>query len=290
MTTLHPVSRLAIQEPMGNRLGEILIGLGKLSLDDVDKVVRTQTERDALFGEVARELRLVDDQDISMALARQFRYPYLLRGEGALSPLLMAAYDPFSEQAEVLRTVRNQLTQTWFSEKRKGLVVLGCGAGAGNSVFTANLALSFAQANERTLLIDANMRAPSQHELFRSGPHQGLSDMIAGRRMADMIFPVPGFDSLYLLPAGTVPPNPQELLLHPGFRGLNERLAKQFDVILLDVPSLATAHDALIVAAQTGGALMVLRRHATRVTEVKDATRQLRRAGISLAGCVMVDF
>jgi chain length determinant protein tyrosine kinase EpsG len=290
MTTLHPISNLPLREPTGSRLGDILIEQGKLTAGEVELIVSRQRERDALFGEVARELKLLDDTDIRLALARQFQYPYLPHGEGALSPLLAAAYEPFSEHAEVLRTVRNQLAQKWFSDQRKGLVVMSCGPREGASVFTANLALTFAQSNHRTLLIDANLRSPSQHEIFKSSARQGLSDIIAGRRMADMILPISGFDNLFLLPAGTIPPNPQELLLHPGFRSLNERLARQFDIVLLDVPSLSSAHDGLIAAAHTGGVLIVIRKNATRAVKVREGTMHLRRAGLVVAGTVMVDF
>jgi len=290
MTVLHPVSSLPLRDPAGHRIGDILIEQGKLSNDDADRVSRIQPDKNARFGEVARELGLVSEKDIEFALARQFSYPYLAPGESRLSPTLVAAYEPFSDQAETLRAVRNQLARNWFNAGRKAIAVVSCGPEEGTSTFAGNLAIAFAQSNERTLLIDANLRSPTQHTLFHTNGNQGLSDMLSGRRLTDQLMSVPPFDKLFILPAGTIPPNPQELLRHLNFGVLHERLSSQFDVILLDVPSLALHEDGLIVAACCGGALLVVRKNATRMADVTHGMRQLKRAGIALAGYVMVDF
>lgn len=290
MSALHPVSNLPLRDNAGNSIGEILISQGKLTSGDADKICRIQSEKKVRFGEIARELGLISETDISHALARQFNFPYLTPGDGLLSDRLTAAYDPFSDQAEAVRAVRNQLGTSWINDNRRALAVVSFGAEEGASTFIANLAITFAQSNERTLLIDANMRFPQQHELFRMNNTQGLSEMMAGRRVADLLFPVSPFERLFVLPAGTIPPNPQELLRHSNFRTMHERFSKQFDVILMDVPSLDAFQDGLIAAAQCGGALAVVRRNTTRIASVKQGVKLLRRAGIPLAGYVLVDF
>ncbi len=273
-----------------SRIGALLVDAGKLTSDNTERVLRMQGELGIRFGEAAQRLGLVDEADIERALARQFDYPCPRPGEGGYSPHLVAAYDPFGPQAETLRAVRSQLLLRWFGRGHKSLVVAGVGQGDGASLFTANLAVAFAQLGRRTLLVDADLRRPSQQEIFNASARQGLADMLAGRADAEQVEPLAQLGELALLGAGTLPPNPQELLSRPAMTSLNAAFEARYDVVLYDVPPSARALDALLVAARAGGALIVARKNRTHLGELRALAEQIGQNGAKVVGSVLVEF
>ncbi|MRV74176.1 chain length determinant protein tyrosine kinase EpsG [Duganella sp. FT92W] len=271
-------------------IGTMLVAAGKISPDNSERVLRMQKELNIRYGEAAQRLGLVSETDIQQVLARQFDYPYLQQGDGDYSPLLAAAFQPFSPQVEVLRAVRNQLMLRWFSQGHKALVVAGVASGDGASVFTANLAIVFSQLGEQTLLVDANLRAPRQHDLFGVKRRQGLSDILAGRAELSTVARIDDFIDLSVLCAGTLPPNPQELLSRSGFAALNAQLSARYDAVLYDVPAFERGSDALALAARAGGVLLVARKNHTPLEDVQALVTQVRHTGAEVVGAVMVEF
>ncbi len=273
-----------------SRIGALLVADGKLSADNAERVLRVQGEMGIRYGEAARRLGLVEEADIGRVLARQFDFPYLRPGEGTCSPHLAAACDPFGPQAETLRAVRSQLLLRWFARGHTSLVVAGVGAGDGASLFAANLAVSFAQLGRRTLLVDADLRRPTQQAIFNAAMRQGLSDMLAGRLDPDQAEALAPFGSLALLGAGTLPPNPQELLSRPAMASLNAGFEARHEVVLYDVPPAARALDALLLAARTGGVLIVARKQKTSLGALQALAEQVGQNGAKVVGSVMLEF
>jgi chain length determinant protein tyrosine kinase EpsG len=273
-----------------SRMGALLLDSGKLTPESAERVLRTQKELGLRFGEAAMRLGLVSEEDIQQALARQFAYPYLQPGQANLSPRLIAAYQPFAPQVESLRAIRSQLMLRWFARGRRALAIVGVDPDDGASLFASNLAVVFSQLGEQTLLVDANLRTPRQQELFGLKPRQGLSDLLAGRADLDVILRVPAFVDLSVMPAGTLPPNPQELLAREGFRNLNTQLESRYDVVLYDLPPFASGADALAVAGRAGGVLLVARKHHTRIANIARMSEQLTEAGGEVLGSVVVEF
>ncbi|HVL76016.1 MAG TPA: chain length determinant protein tyrosine kinase EpsG [Noviherbaspirillum sp.] len=284
------VATLPLKSGAEQRMGTILLEQGKLRPEDIERVLRVQKQEGMIFGEAARRLGLVTEGDVQQALARQFDYHFVEEGKGKYPRELVAAYDPFSPQVEMLRAVRTHLMQTWIAQGRRALAIMSAGSGEGASLFAANLAVTFSQLGQRTLLIDANMRRPRQHAIFGLTGRQGLSDILANRAGIETFSSVEGFPHLSLLPAGTVPPNPLELLGRPGFAELQASLATRFDVILIDVPAMAAASDALAVCSHTGGVWLVCRKDRARLGEVRGTTRQLARVGAQVVGSALVEF
>lgn len=274
-------------------IGAILVDSGKLSAADAERILRQQKENNLRFGDAALLLGLATAQDIAQALAQQFNYPYLTKGEGRVAEEVFAAYEPFSPQVEALRILRSQLMLRWFagdSGSNRILAVCGAGRGEGRSRLAANLAVIFAQLGERTLLIDADLRHPNQHELFRLGSRHGLSSILAGRGELDAIQAVPDFANLSVLPAGPVPPNPQELLGQSAFVRLLDAAASQFDVVLIDTPAAAAYGDTQMIAARARAALVVARKHASSLAATQELTERLRQVGVNLVGSVLTEF
>lgn len=274
--------------PIGVPIGELLQRTGVLSEQDVRRVMRMQQERHLPFGEAALQLGLLSEQDIDRALSKQFDYPYVTPDQSNLDASLYAAYQPFDAPAESLRNLRSQLMLRWFTEPHRALVLVGTRAGAGCSTLAANLAISFAQLGERTLLIDANLRTPRQHRLFGLEMEHGLSGLLGGRHsIHNAAMSVSAFPQLSVLCAGHGVPNPQELLGRHTFAYFMETWPARFDVVIIDTPPALDYADAQLVTARAGAALLVTRRDQTRLTDIAKLKEQLQLSGAALLGAVV---
>jgi chain length determinant protein tyrosine kinase EpsG len=187
--------------------------------------------------------------------------------------------------------LRSQLMLRWFDNgtERKGLAVVSAGSGDGRSYIAANLAIVFSQLGERTLLIDADMRTPRQHKLFHLGKRSGLSDMLVGRVGPEAVVSIPALPNLSLLQAGTIPPNPQELLGRQSFSRLLLSLGEDFDVMIIDTPPASVCADAHTVAVRAGAALIVARQNSSSMPQLAQFTHSLREFGVTLVGSVLND-
>jgi capsular exopolysaccharide synthesis family protein len=203
---------------------------------------------------------------------------------------VVAAHSPQTAGIEALRALRSQLTFGWLRDTpRAALTVVSAGRGDGRSWLVANLAALFAQADYRTLVIDADMRRPRQHTLFNLDNSMGLSALLAGLAEREPAIRVHEQLRLYVIPAGTVPANPQELLAGPALSIVIDKYAKQFDVILVDTPAVTEAADAQIVSANTGSALMLVRRHHTRPSQLTSAMKGIARTQAQVIGSVVCE-
>jgi chain length determinant protein tyrosine kinase EpsG len=211
-------------------------------------------------------------------------------GVGGLSPELFALARPHGRQSEALRTLRSQLLMRWFTDRRKSIAVTSARRSEGCANLAANLAVSFAQLGERVLLIDANLRDPQQHHLFGLDAPSGLSGLLSERCDVEAaLATLAGFESLSIMAAGAVPPNPQELLNRIAFSYLIETAPRLFDVILIDTPPMLEFADAQLIASIVGGCILTTRRHRTRVDDVEEIKRQLQGSRIEIVGAVVLD-
>ncbi len=275
-------------EGSGRGIGQILVESGRLSAIDAERIAAFQRETRARFGEAGRALGLLTEDDLRFALSVQFDYPYMDEGSG-LSHELVAAYQPQSAQVEELRALRSQLMLRWFSTapEHRGLAIVSADRGEGRSYLAANLAIVFSQLGERTLLIDADLRSGRQHQLFNLGKQAGLSEMLAGRAGLQAVTPIPALPELSVLPAGTLPPNPQELLGRQPFQALLQSFGEDYDVVILDTPAASHYADAHTVAVRAGAALIVARQGMSSVPKLAQLTHGLREFGVGLLGSVL---
>ena len=271
------------------KLGKLLLDAGKLAPTDAEKILRLQKSDNLRFGDAAVRLGLVTESDIRYALAQQFDYPYLSSGEGGFSPELAAAYSPFSPQVDQLRALRSQLMLRWFAFGHKSLSVVGANKDEGVSSLAANLAVVFSQLGERTLLIDADLREPRQHAMFNLGNRPGLSDILIGRAELTAAIRIPSFVGLSVLTAGTIPPNPAELLSRLGMVSLLNSYKEYFDVILVDT-SPGTFSETATVCLRTEGALIAARQDYSKVSEITALANNLNETGVSVVGTVLNQF
>ena len=275
-------------------IGDVLVDAGRLNAQGLARILAHQKQHKQPFGETAMALKLASKEDIDFALSKQFDYDYLSAQDTSLSPDLVAAYQPFSSVGENLRAVRTQLMLRWFNTdpSHKALAVVSPRQGEGRSFIAGNLAIVFAQQGHRTLLVDADLRATpeyGQQSLFQLDKGAGLSGILAGRAGLDAVQGVKGLPGLAILPAGALPPNPQELLGRPAFGLLLQLAAQQFDVIIIDTPAANAFSDAEIVAARTGAALIVARKNKSLIPQAASLVRRLQDGGVAVVGSVLND-
>jgi protein-tyrosine kinase len=276
---------------MAQTIGDILVSTGRLSADDAQRILEKARKDNSQFGDAALALKLLKREDIDFALSQQFDYSYLTESDHTRSPELVAAYKPFSSVGENLRAVRSQLMLRWFNNEtaHKAVAMVSPGRGEGRSFIAANLAIVFSQQGQRTLLIDANLRNARQHALFGLGKSAGLSGILADRAGLEAALPVAGIDDLMVLPAGAVPPNPQELLGRAAFGALLKAAAENFDVVIIDTPAGTDYADAEIIASAAGAAVLVTRKNQTLVPEAALLARRLQDGGVVLVGSILND-
>jgi protein-tyrosine kinase len=275
--------------PADRSVGAILVDSGKLTVENAEQIIRLQKQQGIRFGEAAIQLGFLTEDDLQFALARQYGYPYLRRGESRVTDEVVAAYHPYGPQVEALRALRSQLMLRWFTGEAAGkaLAIVSPGRFEGRSYLAANLAVVFSQLGERTLLLDADMRHGRQQQLFGLDNQTGLSTVLAGRGGSIPAQRVAGLIDLSVITAGPTPPNPQELLGRDVFVKLLEKLATAFDVIIIDTPAGTGYADAQTIGARAGGALMVARRNHSSLNNVGQFGATLGHLGTALVGAVL---
>ncbi len=270
----------------------MLIDAGRLKVADAEQVLRLQREQKLRFGDAAIKLGVLTQADIDFALSLQFDFPYLLPGQSEVSQEVIAAYSPLAPQVEALRSLRSQLMLRWLDAEpeTKALAILSAARAEGRSFIAANLAVVFAQLGERTLLIDADLRNPCQHRLFGLDNAVGLSAALSGRAGPEVVQRVPLLPSLSVLPAGALPPNPQELLARPAFAALLKQMAAHLDVILIDTSAAGETADAQTVAVRAGSALIVARKNSARTWRVQGISDSVAQSRVAVVGSVLNSY
>jgi capsular exopolysaccharide synthesis family protein len=173
--------------------------------------------------------------------------------------------------------------------KNKCVVFTSASEAEGKTTTCINLAISFAQTGLKILIIDSDMRKPSVHRYLnvQSGP--GLSDKICGFAEDSVCIYPCEHENLFVMPAGTVPPNPAELLMSPRLDDYLDVYLQKFDYVFFDAPPVGMVTDAAIVGAKSAGVVFVVRQGITRKEEVKESIRKLDQAGSNILGFILND-
>jgi protein-tyrosine kinase len=280
-------------------LGAILVEEGKLSNKEIERVLDVQRREGCRFGEAAVRLGLVTEEEVRYALAKQYDFPHfsppaITTGAPIEGPSreLVAAYAPFHPRTEEMRALRTQLLVRWYNREsgRNALVVTSPGRAEGRSYVAANLAIVFSQLGARTLLVDADLRNPRQHQVFHLPAGHGLSTVLSGRTDLNSTFPVPGLQRLSVLPAGPLPPNPQELLSRPAFGALMSELQSLYDVVILDSPAATKYADVQSIVFRARDAIVVTRKDHTGVDAAGKVVETVTGTGARVVGTLINEF
>ena len=193
--------------------------------------------------------------------------------------------DSMSEVAEAYRAIRTTI-QFGAPAGSKTFLITSPTAGEGKSTCSSNLAIAFAQGGHRTLLIDGDLRRPVQHKLLHVEGGVGISDVMTGRaKLRDAICPT-GVDDLYLLPCGTLPGKPAEMIESKRFAEVMRTLSSVFDRIVIDSPPVIAVTDARILAASADVTILVLRMHRSSRKLGEVAIETLHKVKATVLGAI----
>lgn len=274
-------------------IGALLDAKAALGADKVQQILEFARSKDLRFGEAAVALGLVTQDQVLHALSEQFGYAYASEERRQLMPELVGLNQPFSMQAEAFREIRSQLMARVYAngaQPRPALAVVSPTSGDGKTFFSANIAVSLAQVGGRTLVVDADLRGPRLHELFKLDNKTGLSSVLVGHVAADVIQAVPDVANLFVMPVGIAPPNPLELIERPAFGVLMRELAAKFDHVVVDTPAMMYGVDAQVVAARCGAALVVARKDQSRVAALQQLVAALSQSPARIAGVILNEY
>jgi succinoglycan biosynthesis transport protein ExoP len=202
---------------------------------------------------------------------------------------LATHFDPRSPVAEAYRSLRTNLAFARAHEAMRILVLTSPGPADGKSTTVANLAITFAQQGQRTLLIDADLRRAVLDKMFKVPRSPGLTDVLVGRaQLPDVIHPTE-IEHLSVVGSGPFPPNPSELLGSASMKEVLRYAQSEFDIVLVDSPPLLAVTDAAVLATLADGAILVIRVGATAKAAVRRAVAQLQTVHGRMVGAVLND-
>jgi Mrp family chromosome partitioning ATPase len=196
------------------------------------------------------------------------------------------ALDPASPLMEACRVLRANLA-AGHTGALKPLVVIAPAPDATCALIAGGLALALAEEGNRTLLVDADLRAPVLHKLFAIAPGPGLADLLLAHDLSDLR-PVQVTGHLYTLPAGTAGRSPAVLFRLPAISRVTSALAQQFDVVIYHISGQWTMPDALVFAPNIGAAIFTIRAGRDTADQIRRMKEPLERAGVEILGFAMI--
>lgn len=293
-------------------LHEALVLLHKLSNEAAERINDLMRNLHIRFSEAALHTGVVTQKELDEALAwiRQRavtqgrsivedvmrrrveqREVVLWKGQ-ALQPgkRLIMAHDPDHPRSELLRRLRTELLLRVGSRRGAAFfALLSPSPKEGRSQLAAELAISFAQLGRKTLLVDADMRRPTQHELFGADNETGLAQALAADGMINLNG-VQDLPKMAVLTSGGLPPNPVELLHGPRFDRMISEWRRVFEFVIIDTPPTSKFSDGLTIATAAGNVVVLSRARVTSFSAMKEMRRNLEPTQTRIVGAVINSF
>lgn len=205
---------------------------------------------------------------------------------------LIALEQPNSATAEDFRILRTNIQLGSKDKEIRTILVTSFEAGEGKSWVSSNLAVSFAQKDDRVVLVDADMRRGRQHNVFKASPKQGLADILSSRSTEKLEYQLADYvqdtkmSNLKLITIGKYPKNPTELVLSDKMDSLIEVLRSQASIVIIDGPPVTMISDSLILSSKVDGVVIVMEQGKRQANEIKKMIRDIRKMGGNIIGIV----
>lgn len=201
---------------------------------------------------------------------------------------LITVSNPRSPISEAYRTLRTNLEFSSLDKPIRSMVVTSASPEEGKSTTLANLAVVIAQAGKKVILVDCDLRRPSLHQIFDARPTPGFTDMMRDDAlMSKPPLQETGVPNLWLLPSGTIPPNPAELLASRRMSEVIAALQQHAEMILFDAPPVIAVTDAAVLASKVDAVLLVISAGKTKREHAKKAKTLLDKVNARLIGAVL---
>ncbi|MHB0999827.1 MAG: GumC family protein [Armatimonadota bacterium] len=189
--------------------------------------------------------------------------------------------------SESYRILRNNISFSSIDRPIKLLAVTSPGRGEGKSTTSANLAIAMAMDGKKVLLVDCDLRRPSQHKLFKVKRDKGFTNVVTGAcSLEDAILPT-DVENLYILPSGPLPPNPSEFLNSQHSRDLLKRIGDSYDMVIVDCPPAVGLSDVQVISTIVDGLLLLVCMDRTLRPHLQITMRTLKQVNAPLIGSVI---
>jgi len=208
--------------------------------------------------------------------------------EGKIKAIeLITYYAPKSDFSENYRSIRTAFLLSSAGPSRKAMIIASALPEEGKSAYCCNFAVTLAQNNKKTLILDADLRKPRQHRIFDVKNVHGLTNYLSGGLELESLIKGTKVPNLFLVNAGPIPPNPMELLGSEKMGHLLERLKEVFDYVVIDTPPLLSVSDAFVLAPHADGVILVVWSGKTRRESLRLAKEKLDLMSVSTLGVVI---
>lgn len=195
---------------------------------------------------------------------------------------------PKSISAEAYRSLRTSIKFSSVDKPIKTIVVTSSIPGEGKSTISGNLAITLSQSGARVLLIDCDLRKPSIHKKFRVVNDLGITDILVDKcSLKDVIKKIDEY--LFMITAGTIPPNPSEIVGSNSMEDLIKELSLSFDYIVMDTPPVIPVTDPLLLAAKSDATIIVVRARKTKEKIIRQAYDELIKVNSNIIGSILND-
>ena len=202
---------------------------------------------------------------------------------------LVIHHKPKSNISEDIRTIRTNLQFTTASDDNNVILVTSSVPGEGKSFISCNLAAAFAQTGKSTLLVDSDLRLGRTHKIFGVSNEKGFSNLLIEQNTVDCADYIKktAMNDLFIIPRGTVPPNPSELLNSSNARKIIKFLKEKFDYVIFDGVPVNGLPDSLILAGMVDRVVLVSAMNYTKIEELNEAKKALEKIDAKIAGVVL---
>ncbi len=201
---------------------------------------------------------------------------------------LITISNPRSPIAEAYRTLRTNLEFSNLDKSLRALVVTSASSEEGKSTTLANLAVTIAQSGKRVILVDADLRRPTQHQIFDLKNNAGLTDIVRDESLlANPPLQETNVPNLHVLTSGQTPPNPAEILGSKRMSEIIAALLERAEIVLLDAPPLLAVTDAAVLSSKVDGVLLVVSAGKTKRENARKAQTQLEKINARVIGAVL---
>lgn len=205
---------------------------------------------------------------------------------------LIVANNPKSGVAEAIKTIRTNLLFSSIDEPVKSILITSSMSGEGKSFISANLAVAFAQAGVKVLIVDCDLRRGRQHKIFNIDNEQGLSNLLLDDvdKNYKKYIKKTRYENIYVLPMGIVPPNPSELLASAKNKQLVKLLKQKFDLVIYDGVPVGGLTDSIIMADLVDKIVIVSAYKVTPVEFLANTNKALEKFKDKIAGVILNKF
>ena len=209
---------------------------------------------------------------------------------------LITYFEPKSPESEMFRNLRTNIQFMNTSKELRTLLITSTMPGEGKSYVSSNLAVTFAQAGKKVILVDCDMRKGRQFSIFGISPRPGISNYLSGvvdQHFAEDVKNIENYiqqteiENLSVIPAGSIPPNPAELLVSDKMCETINILKEKCDLVILDAPPALIVADSVILARRADSCVIVTAHNQTRMDEAEKVKNAIENVGGKIAGIVI---